>query len=258
MRDEHAPQIGPGAEQLLQSQALRLRGRADRVRRLTPEILEVRDFKSGATLDQESKVKPEIALQLMAYGLMVLERHPNTTIRLIVDDGEERNVAFHPVAREQARETLRQLVNGLPPAGIVSGETLANPGSSCRNCPYRHTCSAYLTIAPTWWKSYPNDVEYVPFDIWGTLTEIRQIEDLASARLTDAGCRRVRVDGLDRRHGVSLAPLGSTLFFFGLQATGPSWDFDGGRFHPRSFHEIPRDRWERRAWTATSFSIEPC
>jgi len=257
VRVERARESGLGAERLLQSQALRLRGRADRVRRVPLNTLEVRDFKSGATLDHEGHIKPEIALQLMAYGLMVLEQNPNVTVRLVVDDGEERELAFDLATRERAREVLLEVANGLPPPGVVSAETLASPGPSCWNCPFRHTCSSYLTIAPTWWKTYPKDTERVPFDIWGTLSDVSQCQNRSSVRLIDAAARLVRVDGIDPRHDSSLTRLGSTVFFFGLEATGPSRDFDGGRFHPRSFHELPRDRSERRAWTTSVFSIEP-
>jgi len=35
---------------------------------------------------------------------------------------------------------------------------------------------------------------------------------------------------------------------FNLESSGAGRDFDGHRFHPRAFHEHPRDRRERRAW----------
>jgi hypothetical protein len=68
----------------------------------------------------------------------------------------------------------------------------------------------------------------------------------------DAG-RRVRVDGLDVRHGVTPKAVGRRIWLFGLEATGPTRGFDGARFHPRSFHELPRDRLERRAWALDVF-----
>jgi len=71
--------------------------------------------------------------------------------------------------------------------------------------------------------------------------------------LRDEAGRRVRVDGVDARHGVSSALVGKSIWFFGLEATGATRGFDGGRFHPRSLHELPRDRMERRAWALHVF-----
>jgi hypothetical protein len=68
----------------------------------------------------------------------------------------------------------------------------------------------------------------------------------------DAG-RRVRIDGLDPRHGITSTLVGNRIWFFGLEATGATRGFDGTRFHPRSFHELPRDRLERRAWALHVF-----
>ena len=68
----------------------------------------------------------------------------------------------------------------------------------------------------------------------------------------DAG-RRVRIDGLDPRHGITSSQIGKRMWLFGLEATGATRGFDGARFHPRSFHELPRDRMERRAWALQVF-----
>jgi len=71
--------------------------------------------------------------------------------------------------------------------------------------------------------------------------------------LRDAAGRRVRIDGLDERHRITADLVQKRLWFFGLEATGATRGFDGARFHPRSFHELPRDHMERRAWVVQVF-----
>ena len=241
-----------GTEVGLESKALRLRGRVDRIRRFASRAFEVRDYKTGATLDEQGEVKEVIALQLRAYGLMLLERHPEADVRLVVDDGEEREIAFDSEARLNAKDTLRRVVDAMPPPGLARAEELAVPGRSCWGCPIRHVCLGYRGSAPDWWKQYPADVERLANDIWGTMTEVFG-EGRVDVVLRDDAGRRVRVDGIDPRHGVTSDLLGSRIHFFGLEATGATRGFDGTRFHPRSFHELPRDRLERRAWTLEVF-----
>ncbi len=84
-------------------------------------------------------------------------------------------------------------------------------------------------------------------DTWGTVLEVIEGARVDVVLRDEAG-RRIRVDGLDARHGVSAALVGKRIWFFGLEANGATRGFDGGRFHPRSFHELPRDKLERRAW----------
>jgi hypothetical protein len=204
------------------------------------------------TLDEHGEVKREIALQLQAYGLMLLERHIGSEVRLIVDDGNEREIPFDANARRSAQNVLRRIVESLPPAGRASARGLASPGRSCWGCPIRHVCPAYRAEAPAWWRQYPGDVERLSNDIWGIVLEVigDQTTDVV---LRDEAGRRVRIDGVDPRHGVTPQLLGNHMWFFGLEATGVTRGFDGARFHPRLFHELPRDRLERRAWASHVF-----
>lgn len=90
-----------------------------------------------------------------------------------------------------------------------------------------------------------------------TMSGARSLMSMGEGRvdvvLHDAAGRRVRIDGLDPRHGLTSVLVGKSVWFFGLEATGATRGFDGGRFHPRSFHELPRDRMERRAWALHVF-----
>lgn len=241
-----------GPEINLESRALRLRGRADRIRQLGVRMFEVRDFKTGATVDEHGEIKPEIALQLQAYGLMLMERLPNAQVRLVVDDGEEREVPFDLETRRATRDALERFASSMPPPGRSSAVELASSGQACLGCQVRHVCPVYRTNAPTWWKQYPSEIERLPSDVWGVASEIRG-DTRIDLVLRDDAARRVRIDGLDGRHGIGHAVVGSRIWFFGLEATGATRAFDGSRFHPRSFHELPRDRLERRAWTPQVF-----
>lgn len=241
-----------GPEVGFHSPTLRLRGKADRVRQLGSREFEIRDFKTGVALDDRGEVKPEIALQLWAYAFMLLERRPGCDVRLVVDDGAEREVAFDADARTRAKRVLDELLEGMPPVGPSTAGKLADPGKGCWGCQVRHVCPAYLAAAPQWWRQYPDRVDRLPNDVWGTVLDVVG-EGRVDVVLRDAAGRRVRIDGLDPRHGLTSVLVGKNVWFFGLEATGATRGFDGGRFHPRSFHELPRDRMERRAWALHVF-----
>jgi RecB family exonuclease len=245
--------IHVGAEKTLRSKKLRLRGRADRVRQVGNNHYEIRDFKSGTTLDATGEVKAEIVLQMWAYGLILAEAEPTAQIRLVVDDGQEREIAFDDAARSRAFEELMALVSDLPSPGVASSSSLANAGEACWSCAHRHRCDSYLRVAPEWWKSYPREVGRVPFDVWGTLLEVEREPSSTNLRLLDVAGRRVRIAGIDFRHGEFDQLVGENVFLFSLEARGTSRSFNGERFHPRSFHELPRDRYEKRAWAVEIF-----
>lgn len=241
-----------GAEVDLESRQLRLRGRADRIRRLGPRAFEVRDFKTGSTIDEHGAIKEGIALQLQAYGLLLLEREPRADVRLLVDDGEEREVPFDLDTRRRVADELSGITGAMPSAGWTAAEALASPGSVCLGCAVRHVCPAYRASAPGWWKNYPREIDRLPNDVWGTALEVIG-QGRVDVVLRDEVGRRVRIDAISERHGVTSAIAGERLWLFGLQASGATRGFDGARFHPRSFHELPRDRMERRAWELQIF-----
>lgn len=244
-----------GPEVAFQSPTLRLRGKADSVRQLGSREFEVRDFKTGVVLDERGEVKPEIALQLWAYAFMLLERRPGCDVRLVVDDGAEREVAFDADARTRAKRVLDELLEGMPPAGPSTAGELAVPGKGCWGCQVRHVCPAYRAAAPQWWQQYPDGVDRLPNDVWGTVLDVIG-EGRVDVVLRDAAGRRVRIDGLDPRHGLTSVFVGKSVWFFGLEGTGATRGFDGRRFHPRAFHELPRDKMERRAWALHVFGEE--
>jgi hypothetical protein len=212
----------------------------------------VRDFKTGATLDEQGEIKQGIALQLQAYGLLLLERQPGVDVRLVVDDGEEREVPFDFDARRRATDEVMRITGSMPPAGVASADELTSPGMSCLACSIRHVCPAYRANAPNWWKQYPSNIDRLSNDVWGTALELH-LEGRMDLVLRDDAGRRVRIDGLGDQHGLTPSVAGKRVWFFGLEATGATRAFDGARFHPRSFHELPRDRVERQAWALQVF-----
>jgi hypothetical protein len=250
-RLEGAPRV-LGAEVPLESRSLRLRGKADRIRQLRPRLFEVRDFKTGATLDEDGQIKAEIALQLRAYGLLLLERLPEVEIRLVVDDGVERELSFDAHDRQAAKAALERITNSMPPFGRAPSAGLTHAGSACWGCSVRHVCSEYRSRAPSWWREYPAEIERLSYDVWGTVIDVFGAGPVDVVLRDDAG-RRVRIDRIDERHSVSASAIGRRLWFFGLEASGVSRGFDGTRYHPRCFHELPRDRLERRAWSMQVF-----
>lgn len=237
-----------GTEIHLRSESLRIRGSADRIRATGAGRMEVRDYKSGGVVDETGAIKKDIALQLQAYGLLVLERKPGFKVRLIVDDGSEHDVQFDPETQTAAREEIRRVTVDMPAPGLVALKDLAKPGQACWGCSVRHVCSAYRESAVHWWKEIPPEIKQIPRDIWGTVVELPG--DGAVVLKDDSG-RRVRISKLDPRHGAMR--LGMRLWLFGLESSGSARAFDGRSFQPRSFHELPRDRTDRRAWGLNVF-----
>ena len=185
---------------------------------------------------------------------MFLEANPRAEVVLVVDIGKELGVAFDDKARDRARARIDALVATLPVSGKTSMDELAKTGLDCLGCRGRHVCQAYLHQAPKWWLSYPENGDRIPNDSWGMVTAVDGGAVEIDVMLTDAVGRRVRIDRLDRRHGIEAPAVGEQFWFFDLEGSGPSRDFKGQRYHPRVFHELPRDRRERRAWSLQCFA----
>lgn len=243
-----------GAEVDLEARSLRIRGRADRIDKDGSGGWVVRDYKTGSVLRPDGTPRPDYTLQMQCYGLMITEHSPSSEVRLILDDGDEYQVPFDHEVRDSTREFLRTLTAGMPAAGAVGDAAdLATPGAACTTCAFRVACRAYRREAPAWWAEYPRDVERIPSDTWGIVRGVTGGAQTSLILDDDAG-RKVRVDGLDQRHGLVDARTGDRVWAFALNAAGPARGFDGRQFHPRNFFELPRDRRERRAWGVVTFA----
>ena len=252
--DRTEPRPLLGVEVSLTSEALRIKGRADRIRRLAAGSYEIRDYKSGSVLDDDGEVKESIALQLQAYGLMFLEAIPSAEVTLIVDVGSEISVGFDQATRARARERIEALLASVPEAGRYPIESLAKPGADCLGCRIRHLCRAYLTQVPSWWLAYPDKSARISYDSWGTVQAVNAGAGGTNVTVEEDAGGRVRVDRLAHRHGITASAVGRKIWLFDLESPGPGRDFKGNRYHPRVFYELPRDRRERRAWAAQCFS----
>jgi hypothetical protein len=253
-RSPLARPAGSQREHLFESDTLRLRGKPDLIRFRGPANLEIRDFKSGLIWQEDGKLKASIALQMHAYGLLIAEREPGTTIKLVVDDGEAIEVPFDHETRTRARNRIDGLFLGLEAGRRVNAGELASPGSDCSMCAIRHLCPAYRAAAPLWWRALPQDLERIPEDTWGNITAVETGSFGVRVRLTDAAGRSVQIDSLSPRHGFEFDDIGRSVWFFGLTVRGHGRSPDGIRFQPHNFFEFPRDGRDRRAWALEVFA----
>lgn len=237
-----------GSERTIVSPDLRLRGRPDFTRR-SGAILEVRDHKTGEIAGRDGKLKPEIVIQLWCYGLLALERDPDLEVRLLIDDGTEREIPFGANEQKRARRTLARMMRGLTAGRRMDAVALAAPGACCADCPFRHRCPAYRQVAPTWWRLGPGTPGELARDVWGVVVEAkRDPKGRWTILLEDAAMRHVRIDQLDPRHGVDETIVGRDIWFFALESIVSRRAPDGRCLQPTSFHELPADSTQRRAW----------
>jgi hypothetical protein len=150
-------------------------------------------------------------------------------------------------------KAIEGILARMPAAGILQIDRTARPGPGCFRCRVRHICPAYRAAAPRWWAEYPAEIDRIANDTWGSIVEIMHTSDTVRVMLMDDAGRRVRIDGLESRHDVTNGVIFQRVLFFELEASGPARDFNGRRIHPRAFHELARDRRERRAWNAQLF-----
>jgi hypothetical protein len=254
-RDAEATVLGSkmitGSEVFLESTALRLCGKADRVRRCDDGVLEISDFKTGAITDTNGELKASYVLQVQAYGLMALELEPQTSLRLLLDNGEESAVPSDLDSLNAARDHILEFVARFPAGAMMPVEELASPGSECTRCGIRPSCTAYLTAAPDWWHDVPDEIGFAPADTWGEVKKfLPEGEHSVTLNLTDAAGRSVRVRRIDTRHGLRRESVGEAVYFFNLLADAVRRGFAGQRPHPRLFHELPGvEDPTARAWT---------
>lgn len=242
-----------GSEVDLASVPLRLHGRADRIDREPDGVWVVRDYKTGSSLGPDGEIRGDYAFQMQCYGLMIRDEAPGSTVRLIVDDGEEHEVPFDMEVESHVRKRVGALVAAMPPAhATVAATSLAKPGAACAICSFRLSCASYRDAAPCWWRECPEGVDRIPGDTWGNVVSVTA-KGTMSLILEDVAGRRVSVARLDARHELEGIEPGLPLWLFALNASGRGRRPDGRRYYPRNFYEMPRDRWERRAWGATVY-----
>jgi hypothetical protein len=244
------PSTGCWSELKIEVPELRLAGRADLVQR-EPGKVTVRDLKTGRVLTDDAKVLPHIETQMQLYGIMARRLWPDAEIRLVVDDGTEREVRFEASDESELASWLDGVLARLPSDGSVAAEQLAEPGVACEGCAHRHLCPAYRDAAPQFWRI---DAPFrLPLDTWGHLTSITpRANAVCDVTLTDPAERMVKVFGLLEAR-VTQLHRGDGLWLFGLRTRDRRGGPDNWR-HPRNFFEIADDDPFARAWTVQAFT----
>jgi len=238
---------GRWAEVWLASPRLRVRGKADLVEREGDHVTVV-DLKTGKASGADGGVAERAALQLRAYGLVVLELVPRATVHLVVAAGSTRPVPFGPSDQEATRAVLADLAGRLPAGAAVDAADLATPGAPCRFCSGRHRCPAYAAAAPPWWRE--GAPHPVPADVWGRVESAVREGGSVSLSLRDAADRLVRVARL-REGLVGDVSEGDELHAFGLQGRGGRTE-DGLHLAPTRYADLGVDG-EGAAWSLAVF-----
>jgi hypothetical protein len=228
---------------------LRLKGRIDLVERNANEI-RIMDLKSGSTFDADGEIKPNIALQLLIYGVMAQTLDPGALIFLVINNGTEHPVPFDLETLEQTKEWLCSMVSSLVPGTIAYAEDYATVGPDCRWCGIRHRCERYLRDAPNLWT---REMEWrLPMDTWGTLEALLpKSNGLNDLTLLDAGGRHVKVFNVRETHLKELS-LRKKLWLFEVASSRPALRGNSWR-HPLNFYEIDESDISNRAWSLQVF-----
>ena len=229
-------QLGEGIEPWLVANDLRLVGRPDLLVREPGGVVYIADDKTGQVVDDKGKVLPSHVAQLELYALMVEHLQPKTRVRLSVVGEAAHPIPWDTATRSRARDRLQEVLDDLPEGQTTPAASLASPGGSCRSCRLRPRCSAYAQAALAWWRDPNQGPHPLPFDAWGTLTEVRLANGAVDVSMKDPTGRTVRVGGLSEAHGITPQHVGDTVSIFNLE---PSQDvrLHGRWLAPTSWHE---------------------
>ncbi len=238
--DQDVARVDVGPEAWVVCPALRLRGRADHIKRTADGVFEISDFKSGTIVDDEERPLISHALQVRLYGLAVENVIDRARVRLYIEGGERIHVTWTEDTRQECAEMLHAVLEEFRPGDDRAAQELARPGTWCRGCRLRPTCSAYLAQVPKWWHNGGDSPRPLPLDSWGTIRNIEIGAAVATMEIVDGAGRSVRIEGVDVTRGVADLGVGDHVFLFDLMPTEPTI-YHGARLQPRNFHEMPPD-----------------
>jgi hypothetical protein len=235
--------VGPGRdatgfEKVFANRDLRLCGRPDWTGWSGQRCVDVVEFKSGRTTDVDGQLLAEHVVQVQLYALILEAAFPDALVRPFIERVDRVEVHWGREERALVKDRLRDVSTSLPSGATLDARDLSRPGIHCRSCRLRPICPGYASAAPSWWPEEPGNPRPLPMDVWGEVTSMRSQGEDWEVRLTDAAGRRVRIDGIDRRHGVGALKMGDSAWFFDLE---PSEDLSqqGALVQPRNFHESP-------------------
>ena len=192
VNDDDTP-VEPGTEVPVQSGALRLRGRIDRLQD-NGSTVQIVEFKSGRILDDSDRVMEEHQRQLGLYALLVEPHFPSRRIQLFVEGKQRHPVPWDDRIRATRRAELDALLAKMPADKTLRSRELAHPGEHCRWCSMRPSCPGYREHAEAAWSG--NDPGHsLPRDVWGRITSIEEHGGHPAWRLVDPTDRQVRILG---------------------------------------------------------------
>ncbi|MCB9631073.1 MAG: PD-(D/E)XK nuclease family protein [Sandaracinus sp.] len=234
-----------GVEQAVVVDELRLRGRPDWSSE-TATTIDVVEYKSGRLFDSDGTLLQAHRAQLQLYALMLeAVSAPGKEVRLYLEQVDRHRVPWSATQRVAVLDRLREVLDALPSGEVRDAATLANPGPHCRSCRLRPVCGQYLDAAPEWWRGGEGHPRPLPLDVWGELAQPPEGSETLTLRLIDPAGRRVRVDQIDRNHGIAGLSRGQRVWLFDLEAS-EELRRHGEATHPRNFHEHPPGpRWQR-------------
>ena len=193
-------------------------------------------LKTGSVRDKEGQPLRDYALQVKLYGLMIEIIDPDTRVRLWLEGSERVEVPWDSAARAETEELLDETLSGLPDDLSLPADSLAKEGPHCALCRIRHRCPRYLDVAPEWWKSMSTTAPVAPFDVWGTVLDVRsEGQQFYEVMLRDIADRKVRVSGLRSGRGIERLRSGDYVWFFDLEPS-ETLPHHGAFTHPRNFH----------------------
>lgn len=252
VESDETAELRLGAEQTLSDRRLRLRGRPDWSKKIDDKLIEVGEYKSGCIEDGDGNLLDDHVVQVRLYALMLECAFPGSKVKPYLEKSDRTEVPWGYKERAQLLARLEDAGRRLPPQARLEATGLASPGVHCARCRIRPMCPAYRSEVPDWWPDDRNSPRPLPMDVWGEVIGVAEHGDLTGVKLVDAAGRRVRIEGIDSRHGVSRAIHGDHMWFFDLQSSEDLCQH-GLEIHPRNFHEIPPgSRW-RRAYRSRVF-----
>lgn len=143
----HAELLAQPVETLLVEKMVRcerekaiLRGKLDRLDRLSDGSLEVVDYKSGRAGLCEADVFADIGL--MVYELCVREHYPGTPVRVAIH-ALRPNLKVSVARSESEFESLGRFLDGLILAILEDREHPTRPVGECPDCDFRSLCPAW-------------------------------------------------------------------------------------------------------------------
>jgi hypothetical protein len=156
VRQEQMPDSG--VEVRLSSADGKLVGTADVVTRHGDRV-EIRDLKSGRTLDEAGDVSEPYRIQLLLYGLMYEDSFGLWPSRLVIDPIVRPEVEIEPDHAQaiRYRATVLDAMSAFEGA-LSSGdiESLAKPSATtCRFCPHVSRCRPFWSVANRSWEGMP-------------------------------------------------------------------------------------------------------